>query len=85
MKAKIHPKFYEKATAKCACGEAFVVGSTLAEINNEICSVCHPFYSGNEKVIDTAGRVERFKKLKEVAEKTPKKPVKAKRVKKEAK
>jgi len=62
MKKEIHPKYYPKAKVKCACGNAFTVGSTKPEINVEICSKCHPFYSGNEKIIDTAGRVERFKK-----------------------
>lgn len=62
MKEKIHPQYYSKARVKCSCGNAFVVGSTKPEINIEICSKCHPFYSGKEKIIDTAGRVERFKK-----------------------
>jgi large subunit ribosomal protein L31 len=62
MKEKIHPKYFPKAKVKCSCGNTFVVGSTKPEINIEICSKCHPFYSGKEKIIDTAGRVERFKK-----------------------
>lgn len=61
MKKDIHPKYYSKAEAKCACGAKFEVGSTLENIEMEICSACHPFYTGNEKIIDTAGRVERFK------------------------
>lgn len=61
MKEKIHPKYYEKAAVKCACGNAFTVGSTRQEIRVEICGKCHPFYTGEEKLIDTAGRVERFK------------------------
>ena len=48
--------------AVCACGAVFEVGSTMPEIKNEICSQCHPFYTGNEKIMDTAGRVERFNK-----------------------
>jgi len=63
MKKDIHPKYYPEAVAKCACGNTFKVGSTQPELNVEICSSCHPFYTGKEKLIDTAGRVERFRKL----------------------
>jgi len=62
MKKEIHPKYYTKAKVKCACGNSFTIGSTAPEINVEICSKCHPFYTGKNKIIDTAGRVERFKK-----------------------
>lgn len=62
MKTDIHPKYHNKITATCACGSVFEVGSTKESIAVEICSQCHPFYTGNEKVMDTAGRVERFKK-----------------------
>ncbi len=62
MKKGTHPKYDLKTKAVCACGAIFEVGSTLDEIKIEICSNCHPFYTGNEKVIDTAGRVERFNK-----------------------
>lgn len=62
MKKDIHPKSDLKTKASCACGAVFYVGSTMPEIQMEICSQCHPFYTGGEKVIDTAGRVERFKK-----------------------
>ena len=61
MKADIHPTFFPEAKAVCACGKSYVFGSTKESIEVEICSACHPFFSGNEKVIDTAGRVERFK------------------------
>ena len=61
MKADIHPKYFSEAKVTCACGNKFVVGSTKEKIEVEICSACHPFYTGNDKVIDTAGRVERFK------------------------
>ncbi len=61
MKKDIHPKYYDKATVHCACGNTFTVGSTKPEINVEICEKCHPFYTGEEKLIDTAGRVEKFK------------------------
>lgn len=62
MKKDIHPKYYPKAKIKCICGNIFTVGSTKPEIDIEICSKCHPFYTGKDKVIDTAGRIERFKK-----------------------
>jgi large subunit ribosomal protein L31 len=62
MKTDIHPKYHINTKATCACGAVFTVGSTLPEISVEICSNCHPFYTGNEKVLDTAGRVDRFKK-----------------------
>jgi large subunit ribosomal protein L31 len=62
MQKEIHPKYDIKTKAICACGAIFEVGSTMGEINIEICSNCHPFYTGNEKIMDTAGRVDRFKK-----------------------
>jgi len=61
MKAEIHPKYYTNAKVTCACGNSFSVGSTAEKIEVEVCSACHPFYTGNEKIIDTAGRVEKFK------------------------
>ncbi|MCK5021804.1 MAG: 50S ribosomal protein L31 [Candidatus Pacebacteria bacterium] len=61
MKIDTHPEYFPKAKVKCACGSEFEVGSTLKEIEVEICGECHPFYTGNEKIIDTAGRVEKFK------------------------
>ncbi len=69
MKKDIHPKYNNTSKVICACGATFAVGSTMDEINVEICSQCHPFYTGNEKVIDTAGRVDRFKKRAAVAKK----------------
>jgi large subunit ribosomal protein L31 len=64
MKKDIHPKYDNSSEVTCACGAKFSVGSTMKEINVEICSQCHPFYTGNEKVLDTAGRVDKFKKRK---------------------
>jgi large subunit ribosomal protein L31 len=64
MQTDIHPKYSLETKATCACGAVFLVGSTMPEISMEICSQCHPFFTGNEKVIDTAGRVERFHKRK---------------------
>ncbi len=59
MKKDIHPE-YHLANVRCACGNEFQVGSTLKEIKVEICSQCHPFYTGKQKLVDTAGRVEKF-------------------------
>ena len=64
MKKDIHPKYDIKTKATCACGAVFEVGSTMPAIAMEICSQCHPFYTGNEKIMDTAGRVDRFNKRK---------------------
>jgi large subunit ribosomal protein L31 len=62
MKAKIHPKYYESARIICACGNTFTVGSTSPEIKVDICSACHPFYTGEQRIVDTAGQVDRFMK-----------------------
>lgn len=62
MKKDIHGEYFAEAIATCACGAQYTVGSTLKEFEVEICSACHPFYTGQEKVLDTAGRVDRFKK-----------------------
>ena len=63
MKQNIHPKYYENATITCACGNTFKVGSTKQKMRVEICSACHPFYTGQIKVIDIHKRVDRFKKI----------------------
>lgn len=62
MKKDIHPVYQEKTKIKCSCGNTFITGSTKEAIDIEICSSCHPFYTGKEKIVDTMGRVERFKK-----------------------
>ncbi|MDD3102427.1 MAG: 50S ribosomal protein L31 [Patescibacteria group bacterium] len=62
-KKNIHPKYHPQAKMTCACGSEFNVGSTVPEIHVEICSACHPFYTGKQKYIDTAGRLERFNKM----------------------
>jgi large subunit ribosomal protein L31 len=62
MKEKIHPKYYPEAKVTCACGNTFTTGSTKKEVKVELCSACHPFYTGQRRVVDTAGVVERFKK-----------------------
>ena len=61
MKVDIHPIYFKKAGVKCACGNSFMVGSTKEFIETEICSKCHPFYTGKEKVLDKVGRVQKFK------------------------
>lgn len=72
MKKDIHPTYYPASTVDCVCGAHFKVGSTMEKINVEICSQCHPFYTGNEKILDNAGRVERFKKRAGATTKTTK-------------
>lgn len=62
MKKDTHPEYHKEATVSCACGNSFKVGSTQETTNIEICSQCHPFYTGQDKIVDTLGRVERFKK-----------------------
>lgn len=100
MKQDTHPKYFPNATVTCACGNSFVTGSTKETLRVEICGNCHPFYTGKEKFVDTARRVEKFqekmtrvaaaagvrkgKKAKKVASKT-KKEAKAKEEAKEAK
>ncbi len=62
MKKDIHPLYHKKARITCACGATFEVGSTKERLEIEICSHCHPFYTGGTKIVDTAGRVEKFKR-----------------------
>lgn len=62
MKAKIHPQWYPQATVACACGHTFKIGSTKPEVRVEICSRCHPFYTGEMRLADTEGIVDRFQK-----------------------
>jgi large subunit ribosomal protein L31 len=88
MKKNIHPKYYNDAKITCVCGNAFTTGATMPEIKVEICSVCHPYFTGKQKLVDTARRVEKFnnkkaasaaiapqksKKVKEAARKEAKK------------
>lgn len=61
MKKDIHPEYHDKATITCACGAKYTIGSTLKEMQTELCSACHPFYTGKQKLVDTARRVEKFK------------------------
>ena len=62
MKTDTHPAYFAEAQVVCACGRTFTVGSTEEKLSVEICSACHPFYTGNDKILDAAGRVEKFKK-----------------------
>jgi large subunit ribosomal protein L31 len=62
MKEKIHPQYFPQAKVICSCGNTFTIGSTKKEIHVELCSKCHPFYTGAQRMVDTAGRVERFKR-----------------------
>lgn len=63
MKTAIHPTYNSEVTVNCACGNSFVTGSTRDEIVIELCSKCHPFYTGKQKLVDTARRVDRFQKI----------------------
>ncbi len=62
MKADIHPKYYPNARVTCSCGASWLTGSTVPEIRTDVCSTCHPFYTGEQRIVDTAGQVERFMK-----------------------
>lgn len=85
MQKEIHPKYYPQAEVTCSCGNKFTVGSTMPKLSVEICSACHPFYTGEERLVDTAGRVKKFQKRAIVsAELKAKKVVKKTRVKKQA-
>lgn len=61
MKADIHPEYVE-ATVHCSCGDTWTTRSTKSEIRVDVCAVCHPFYTGEQRIVDTAGRVERFRR-----------------------
>lgn len=82
MKIGIHPTYTHQAKVTCACGNSFTTGSTATALPVEVCSNCHPFFTGKQNLVDTAGRVDRFKKLVERSGTTP---VRSKRAKLEAK
>lgn len=67
MKADIHPTYYPKSVFTCACGATYTIGSTKESVQVEICANCHPFYTGAEKVLDSAGRVDKFNTRKAAA------------------
>lgn len=77
MKNSIHPKYNENAVVTCACGNTFKVGATVDSISVEICSACHPFWTGDVKFIDTEGRVDKFIKKQKTAETERQKRIKA--------
>jgi large subunit ribosomal protein L31 len=79
MKSDLHPTYFPKAQIVCACGAAFTVGATKEKIEVDICSHCHPFYTGESKLIDTTGRVERFKTRRAKATEPKEKKVRAKK------
>lgn len=62
MKEKIHPKYYSDAQVICSCGNTWTTGSTKKQLRVELCSKCHPYFTGEQRIVDTAGRVEKFKK-----------------------
>ncbi len=70
MKKDIHPDYHKQAKITCSCGVDFATGSTREEISIETCSQCHPFFTGKQKIIDSTGRVDRFKKISDRAAKT---------------
>lgn len=84
MKEKIHPKYYE-ATASCACGATYQIGSTKENIHIDICSACHPLFTGKQKLLDIEGRVQKFKKKYAGVTPRKKKPAKKKKKKKKVK
>lgn len=89
MKTAIHPTYHTNVKVTCSCGNNFVTGSTIEAIDTEICSNCHPFYTGKQKILDTTGNVDRFKKRREAgskatAEKKEKKPRKVRSTKTDA-
>lgn len=87
MKKDIHPKYYPEAKIICACGNTITTGSTRPEMKVEVCSACHPFYTGKKRLVDTTGQVDRFKKrfektekIKAEKKKKPKKKLRAPKV-----
>ena len=87
MKKDIHPSYNQKAVITCSCGATFKTGATKEELTIETCSQCHPAYTGKQKIVDSTGRVERFKNLAKKAKKTKdtRKTVKSKEIKKQEK
>jgi len=60
MKEGIHPTYYPDATVRCACGNSWTTGSTVKEIQTDVCSACHPFFTGEQRIVDSEGQVDRF-------------------------
>lgn len=84
MKTDIHPQYYPKAKVECACGTSFTIGSTQEKIQVEVCSACHPFYTGKEKTFDRVGQVQKFRERLNKTAKTPTKKTSTGRKKKNA-
>lgn len=76
MKAKIHPKYFAQAQVICACGNKFTTGSTMEVIRVELCNKCHPFYTGEQKFVDTASRIQKFQAKQSLAKQYLSKKVK---------
>lgn len=76
MKANIHPKYYDNAQVICACGNRLTVGLTEVSVRVELCNKCHPFYTGEEKFVDTEDRIQKFRQKQQVAKQYSKKTVK---------
>lgn len=83
MKTNIHPKWYPQAKVVCSCGNTFTVGATLPEIHTEICGDCHPFFTGEQRIVDTEGQVDRFIKRLEKRQETVVDTTKKKKTRKE--
>jgi large subunit ribosomal protein L31 len=60
MQKEIHPKYYPEAVVRCACGNTWTTGSTVEEVRTDVCSACHPFFTGEQRIVDSEGRVDRF-------------------------
>lgn len=68
MKNDTHPQYFDDATVTCSCGTKFTLGSTVQKMETELCSACHPFYTGKRKLVDTEGRVDKFNAKRKLAE-----------------
>ena len=76
MKANVHPQYFENAQVVCVCGNKFTTGSTVETIHIELCNKCHPFYTGEQKFVDSASRIQKFQKKQDVAKQYVTKKVK---------
>lgn len=76
MKANIHPKYYENAQVACVCGNKFTTGSTVEVIRVELCNKCHPFYTGEQRFVDVASRIQKFQQKQQIAKQYVSKKVK---------
>ena len=70
MKDKIHPTYYPEAKVVCSCGNSFTTGATKELLKVEVCSKCHPFFTGEQRIVDTAGRIERFRRRYKIKDQT---------------